>query len=96
VPRHLWHFTAESLGVLVEHAGLRVDSIGYGFYGGNTLLRCIRYWVENRVGYTSEGRAAFERRWDWVRRARAAWTLRQILKLLERTNYLELIATHIE
>jgi SAM-dependent methyltransferase len=92
VPRHLWHFTAPELRALVEQAGMRVDSIGYGFYGGYTLLRCIRYWSEERSGYSAAGRAAFERRLDWMRRARIAWPLRLLLRLLERTNYLELVA----
>jgi GT2 family glycosyltransferase/SAM-dependent methyltransferase len=95
VPRHLWHFTAADLRALVERAGLRVDSIGYGFYGGYTLLRCFRYWFEETRGYSPAGRAAFERRWDWVRRARAAWVLRLLLRLLERTNYLELAAARV-
>jgi SAM-dependent methyltransferase len=93
VPRHLWHFTAPDLHRLVENSGLRVDSIGYGFYRGYTLLRCIRYWYEEWAGYSPAGRAAFERRWDWARRSRPAWPLRLLLRLLERTNYLEVVAT---
>lgn len=92
VPRHLWHFTGAGLRRLVAGAGLQVESAGYGFYGGYTLLWCLQYWLEERRGYTAERRARFERRWDRVRRGRAAGPIRAALKLLERTNYLELVA----
>lgn len=96
VPRHFWHFTAAHLQQLVEHAGFRVDSIGYGFYRGYILLRCLCYWIEERNGYTPQGRARFEQRWNWVREARAAGPIRLLLRLLERTNYLELVAIRPE
>jgi SAM-dependent methyltransferase len=96
VPRHLWHFRAQDLRVLATQAGLRLDSLGYGRYGSYTLLRCIQYWLEDRYGYTPAGRAAFEQRWNWVRQARAAYGLRLVLRMLERTNYLELVATRVE
>jgi SAM-dependent methyltransferase len=93
VPRHLWHFTERDLRRLVEDAGLRVGHIGYGFYGAFSLLWSLRYWREERGGFTQEGRAAFEGARQQLRGARLAAPLRLLLRLAERTNHLELTAT---
>ncbi len=36
VPRHLWHFTPRTLGLLLEEAGLRLDSVAPQFQGSST------------------------------------------------------------
>lgn len=91
VPRHLWHFRAANLTQLVQQAGLRIESVGFGYYGGFTLLRSLRYWREARRR-TAAGREIFERRLHRLRHARLARPIRSLFGLLERSNHLELVA----
>jgi len=95
LPRHLWHFNVATLRRSAADSALRVDTIRYGFYGGYSLLRCICYLVESTIGYISARRERFERGLNWLRRSRAAFLVRVLLRPFERTNHLELTATRL-
>ncbi|GAB4112897.1 MAG: hypothetical protein Fur005_23500 [Roseiflexaceae bacterium] len=93
VPRHLWHFTPAAIDRLFDRAGLRSERIGYGFYYNYSSLWSLWYLIEQRRGYTPERRAGFQRAWNTFRRAIGFAPLRPILRWIERTNHLEVIAT---
>ena len=88
-PRHIWHWTPTTLQVCVERAGFNVARLQYGYYGGLPALRSLLYWLEAKVPGTARHRATALKLLRWIRRIPP---LHGVWWLIERTNYLELIA----